>query len=147
MDASETVSVPGTPAGLRSAADAAVAFSARYGVPDRVRHGVLTALDEVLSNIVRYGLQGHGGSIDVVMRRDDDRVVVEISDSAVAFNPLRAPAPDTTAPLDTRRVGGLGIALVRALTDEVRYERRSGRNHLTLTWRCGSKAPEDGHAD
>jgi serine/threonine-protein kinase RsbW len=147
MEASQTVSVPGTPAGVRQAADAVLAFTVRTGVPEPVRRKVMTALDEVLSNVVRHGLRGRHGTIDVVLARDDDGLRVVVADPAEPFNPLLVPAPDTTAPLEARRAGGLGIALVRALADAVGYERVDDRNRLTLTWRCGAATGKGHHAD
>jgi len=133
-----SVTVPGSLDGLAEAVRAADAFSRKAGVPDEVRRKLLTALDEILANVVHHGLAGSSGTIEVTLRRDGPGVVLGVSDPAGPFNPLLAPLPDTSAPLEGRRLGGLGIALVRALSDEVAYERKDGRNHLTLTWRLGS---------
>ena len=59
----------------------------------------------------------------------------EVVDTAAPFDPLAAPPPDTASALDVRRPGGLGVALVRSLMDQVRYESRGDGNHLILTWR------------
>ena len=81
------------------------------------------------------GLRDRTGLIDVTLSREGDSVRAEVADDASPFNPLLAPSPDISAALDARQPGGLGIALVRGLTDDVRYERRGGHNRLTLTWR------------
>ena len=107
----------------------------------------MTALDEVLANIVNHGLKDVAGTIELTMGRDEQQVVAQVADTAGPFDPLLVPPPDTTLPMDKRKVGGLGIALVRALTDEVAYDRRDGRNHLTLTWRLGAAPSKDGNAD
>jgi serine/threonine-protein kinase RsbW len=130
-----TLAVLGTLAGVREAAEALQAWSGREGLPDEPRRKVLTSLDEILSNVVRHGLRDRAGLIDVTISREGDVVTAEVADDAVPFNPLLAPAPDTSGPMEARKAGGLGIALVRALTDDVRYERRDDRNRLTLTWR------------
>ncbi len=55
--------------------------------------------------------------------------------NAHAFDPLvEAPAPDTTSDIKTRAVGGLGVYLVRSLTDAASYERKDNQNRLTPTW-------------
>ena len=59
------------------------------------------------------------------------RLMVTVSDDGVAFNPLAVPPPDTTLPLEERELGGLGIHLVRNLTDEATYGRLGGRNVIT----------------
>jgi len=129
------VSVPGTVDGIHEALDALEAWCDACGLASSRRRRVMTALDEVMANVVRHALGGRAGSIDVTFARDRQALVVEVADDAAPFDPLSLPAPNTTAPLDARRPGGLGLMLVRALADDVRYERRADRNHLTLTWR------------
>ncbi len=134
MPTPETVSVPGTEAGVRLATDALDAWCRRHRVSDAARRRMLASLDEVLSNVVRHGLGGRAGEIDVTLVRDGDAVSAAVADTAAEFNPLTQPPPDVAAPLEARQPGGLGITLVRALADDVRYERRGDRNVLTMTW-------------
>lgn len=56
-----------------------------------------------------------------------------MEDDTPSFDPLKVEAPDVTAELADRPVGGLGLLLVRELMDSVQYEQREGRNRLTLT--------------
>jgi len=59
------------------------------------------------------------------------RLVVE--DDGVAFDPTQqAPVPDVDADLDDRPIGGLGVFMVRRLTDEQRYVRIGGRNVMAI---------------
>jgi sigma-B regulation protein RsbU (phosphoserine phosphatase) len=109
-----------------------------FGVSEAVGRRVLTVLDEVISNVVRHAFGGAAGSFQVSVGRDQAGLVVEVADGGPPFNPLQREAPDTTAPLEARQAGGLGIVLVRALADDVRYERREGENRLTMIWRIGS---------
>lgn len=125
----------------------AQAFCEDVDAPGLSRANVMTALDEVLANIVHHGLKDVAGTIELTMGRDEQHVVAHVADTAGPFDPLLMPPPDTTLPMEKRKVGGLGIALVRALTDEVAYDRRDGRNHLTLTWRLGASPSKDGNAD
>ena len=147
MSPSLTVAVPGTLDGLAEATRAAVAFCETAGIAGGARRNLLTALDEVLANVVNHGLVGTRGTIELTMARNEQAVVVVVADTAPAFNPLLAPEPDTSLPLEARRPGGLGIALVRALADDVTYERCDGRNHLTLTWRLSPRSSKGTHAD
>jgi anti-sigma regulatory factor (Ser/Thr protein kinase) len=48
---------------------------------------------------------------------------------------LSLAAPDVTASLEARGVGGLGVYLVRQMMDEVSYQRLGTRNQLTMTKR------------
>jgi serine/threonine-protein kinase RsbW len=131
----QTLAVQGTVTGVRDAVDALEAWSGRERVSEAASRRMLIALDEILSNVVRHAVQDETVLIEMVLTRDGDHVQVEVVDDARPFNPLLVPPPDTTSPLETREPGGLGIALVRSLTDEVRYERREERNRLTMTWR------------
>ena len=131
--------VAATPAGVREAIDEFGVFSSRCGMPDDVRRRLMVALDEVLSNVVRHG-QPTDGSIRVRFEAQGDVVTLTVEDASTAFNPLTAPAPDTSAPLERRQPGGLGIAVVTALLEDVRYERVDGRNRLTLVDRLTRRA-------
>jgi anti-sigma regulatory factor (Ser/Thr protein kinase) len=131
----QTLAVQGTVTGVRDAVDALEAWSDRERLSDAARRRMLTALDEILSNVVRHAMPSDSAVIEMILSRDGNLVRVEVVDDARPFNPLLVPPPDTSSPLEQREPGGLGIALVRALTDEVRYERRGDRNRLTMTWR------------
>jgi serine/threonine-protein kinase RsbW len=131
----DTLVLPGTSQGVAQAIEAMGRFGIAHALPERVRQDLQVALDEILSNVVRHGLRGREGVFCVSYAVADDAVSVEVVDDAPAFDPLSLPAPDTDAPLDARVPGGLGVALVSALMDDVRYERREGRNHLVMTRR------------
>ena len=91
----------------------------------------MVALDEVLSNVVRHGRPGDG-VIRVGFDLSGETLTVTVEDSSPAFNPLEGPAADTTSALEHRKAGGVGIAIVTGLLEDVRYERAGGRNRLIL---------------
>jgi serine/threonine-protein kinase RsbW len=135
MSPSATLVVPPTLDGLASASDAVRSWSERQAVDADTVKRLLTVLDELLSNVVRHGDLDGAGTIEVKVSCRDGLLEAQVSDEAAPFNPLLQPPPDTTTPLEQRRPGGLGIALVKALSDGVRYERRDNRNQLTVSWR------------
>ena len=57
---------------------------------------------------------------------------VEVEDNARPFNPIQAPEPDTSLPLDAKPLGGLGLLIIRRSVDELGYHRANDRNVLTL---------------
>ena len=65
-------------------------------------------------------------------RRDGEELVLEISDDGKPFDPTQAPPPKLNAALEERRIGGLGVYLVRTMMDEIAYRRSDGRNHLVM---------------
>jgi serine/threonine-protein kinase RsbW len=62
----------------------------------------------------------------------DGRLTVTAQDDGLPFNPMNAPAPSTSLPLEERDPGGLGILLLRKMADEISYEHREGMNILKL---------------
>lgn len=104
-----------------------------HGLPEKVIFDLHLVLDEIFTNIVHYGYEDGGEHevlIDVALEAGE--VQVRIEDDAREFNPLERPDPDLGVPLEERKVGGLGIYLVRRLMDEVEYAREGGKNVLSL---------------
>lgn len=128
-----SLSVSATAAGVRQVTAAFDAFSAAHGIAGPVAHAAQVALDEILSNSVRSGfVPGRAGHIDVRFDVTDGALDVLVVDDGIPFDPLGRADPDTTAPLEARPAGGLGIYLVRRLMDSVEYEHRDGKNRLRL---------------
>jgi serine/threonine-protein kinase RsbW len=93
-------------------------------------------LEEFLTNVVKYAYPQDGGNVEVGCYVDGNGMFcVFIRDWGVPFNPLLHEDPDFTEDLCHRRVGGLGIFLVRKMFDEVRYEREEDGNLVTLCCR------------
>lgn len=102
-------------------------------LPPDLEMPAMLALEEVLSNVLRHGCrQTAGPDIRVRFTVDRDAFEFEVSDNCPAFDPLSRPDPNVSLPLDQRTPGGLGIFLVRQLGDDVTYEHRDGRNHLSF---------------
>jgi serine/threonine-protein kinase RsbW len=135
MPTIETLSVPGSLPGVRQAIEAFDRFGRGHQLPSQAVDPCLIALDEMLSNIVRHGRLAPDAAIDLRFSLGGGSLEIEIVDTGAPFNPLLAPAPDTRSTLDERRPGGLGIALVRQLMDDTRYERRGDRNRFVMTRR------------
>ena len=96
------------------------------------------ALDEIVSNLIRYGWKDDGEhQIHVRISRSEDEVRVEVEDDAAPFNPLEVPEPDIDRPLEERPVGGLGIHLVRQIMDGLDYRRLDGKNLLVMKKKTG----------
>ena len=132
-----TVRVAAGQDGLRAAAGALDRFEAANALDPEAVWPVHVALDEVLSNVVRHGTGGRPNSlIDVTFALEGGSLEVTVVDDGPEWDPLTLPPPDTTAPLDARRPGGLGVHLVRNLMDRVTYTRDEDRNHLVFARRC-----------
>lgn len=108
-------------------------FAAANQLSSDVTADLHVALDEVLTNIIRYGYtDDRAHEISIQLRVEDGMLVAEIQDDGRPFDPLILPEPDVKAPLRKRRVGGVGILFVRKLMNDVKYKRIADRNHLVL---------------
>ena len=95
------------------------------------------ALEEVFMNVVAHGC--HSGlaprQVEVSLSLGSDAVTMMLEDDGPQFDPLSLRSPDLAASLPDRRVGGLGVYLVRSLMDTVSYARIAGRNQLRMSKR------------
>ena len=91
------------------------------------------AMEEAVVNVIDYAYPPDTvGYVDIKAMSYDDHLKFVISDSGKPFDPTKKEEVDISLPVDERRIGGLGIHLVRQLMDSVSYERKDGRNILTL---------------
>lgn len=109
-------------------------FCRDQGVDDEACHDLLLAMDEVVSNIIRHGFADRDPhDIRIRLGLEPPELFLEVEDDAPPFNPLQAPEPDVSRPIEERPLGGLGIHLVRQLMQKVEYRREEGRNILRMT--------------
>jgi phosphoserine phosphatase RsbU/P len=108
-------------------------FGRQHGLSDKVVHDLNLALEEILTNIISYGYtDSRKHEIRVTLGMQPGAVRIEVEDDGQPFNPLDAPEPETTQPLEERRIGGLGIHLARQLMDALEYRRQEGKNLLVM---------------
>ena len=89
--------------------------------------------EELVVNVVDYAYpEDVEGWMDVEIERDDDSIAICLKDGGKPFNPLEREMPDTTKPLEERRIGGLGIFLTIKKMDEVTYDYVDNKNILTI---------------
>jgi serine/threonine-protein kinase RsbW len=123
-------------AGFPSLLEAVEDWLDGHGVPPGAAAPLMIACDEIISNVLSHGGKSRVPAIDVALTLADGAVGVEISDDGTPFDPLSAPPPDTTLPVEDRPIGGLGVHLVRELMDEVSYRREGGWNRLRFSKNC-----------
>lgn len=122
-----------SPGAVARTREALTSFCEARQVPEPVVHDVAVALEETLDNVFEHAYRDRpGGAVVVEGRIRGGEFVLTVRDRGPAFDPRDATAPDLTSDLEERRVGGLGLHLVRALVDDVRHERRGGENRLVL---------------
>ena len=92
------------------------------------------AVEEAVVNVMEYAYSASRvGSIEVRMMTDGHLLKVMIIDMGAPFDPTTIAKVDTSLSAKERKIGGLGIFLVREIMDSINYERVDDRNILTLT--------------
>jgi anti-sigma regulatory factor (Ser/Thr protein kinase) len=121
---------------LKRLADIVSDFIQASGLAEEIAFQMNVCFDELITNTVSYGYRDKDRhEIRVRLTVDGSRVSAEIEDDGDPFNPfLDAPPPDLDSSLEQRRIGGLGIHLVRTMTKAHDYCRLDGRNITRLMY-------------
>lgn len=123
-------------------------FASEQRLPDESLAKINLVLDEMVSNVIKYGRVRDGeGGIDVVLALEGGLLTIDLADDGVAFNPLEATPPDLDRPIVERPIGGLGIHIVKALSETIAYRRENDRNRLTMTMRVQDSRQGSGIRD
>ena len=110
------------------------------GFSDKEVYNIQLATDEAASNIIEHAYEGvSDGLVEISCGMQSNSIRIILVDHGESFDPADVPDPDLKADLSERKIGGLGIFLMRKLMDEVHYdaEPRKNRNTLTMTKRKG----------
>lgn len=106
-----------------------------FGGSARAADDLVQAVDEATCNVMVHGYRGQPGEIEIEATIRDRRIEIRVLDRSPVFDPTATPEPDLSRPPEPRRVGGMGVGvhLLRTMTDEVRHDvRPGGGNVLTL---------------
>jgi len=99
---------------------------------NKVSH-LFICMDEILSNVVNYAYKDvELGTIKVILKRMETYVEIYIVDNGPEYDPLKNDDPDVTLALEDRQIGGLGIFMVKKLTDALNYYRIGKHNILVM---------------
>ena len=121
-------------------------YVADFGGSRRDADDLVQAVDEATCNVILHGYRSKPGDIDIEASARDGKIEIRILDRGRTFDPTTAPARESGAvPAPTRPGGmGLGIELLRTLTDEVHHSARpDGGNELTLVRSINGPTEED----
>ena len=103
------------------------------GFSDRAVYNIQLAADEAASNIIEHAYEGvTDGMLDISCGMEANGLTIILVDHGGAFDPSEVPLPDIQADLADRKIGGLGIFLMRKLMDEVHYHSNKNSNTLTM---------------
>ncbi len=92
-------------------------------LPEETLADLKLALTEACSNSVRHAYgDGAGGVVEILYELAPDRLVIEVADDGEGFDLEPRDADDE----DVMTEGGLGIAIIRSIADELEIGAREG---------------------
>ncbi|MCY4301040.1 MAG: MFS transporter [Aestuariivita sp.] len=124
-------------------------FCASHQPAGELEYKIQLIVEEIFLNVVYHVFDGKDAEETVKLalfpKAYGAQLIIEAD--GPEFNPLEdAPQPDLDASIDDRKVGGLGLFMVRELTDHASYERLGARNRLTFTFGKSSETESDDSA-
>ncbi|MCQ2771180.1 MAG: SpoIIE family protein phosphatase [Clostridia bacterium] len=107
--------------------------------PLKIVTSINIAIDELYSNIVKYGYGDKKGPATVKVDYDSFTKVVSVIfiDEGIPYNPLMKADPDVTLSAEERKIGGLGIYMVKKTMDNIKYRYENDQNILTIQKKIG----------
>lgn len=104
------------------------------GLADDTTFKMALILEEAVTNVINHAFADLPPPHMIRVRLDIaiERIVAEVVDNGRPFDPLAGPDPDLSRPIQEREPGGLGILLMRRMTDRIEYRRSNGDNCLLL---------------
>jgi serine/threonine-protein kinase RsbW len=101
------------------------------GFSDKDVYNIQLATDEAASNMIEHSYENiPDGVIDLACGMEGDQIQIVLTDYGEPFDPSAIPLPDLKADLSDRKIGGLGIFLMRKLMDEVHYEPKPDKSNV-----------------
>ena len=102
--------------------------------PMRTLMQITVSIEEIFVNIARYAYPEKAGEMLLGIDYDDCEKIFtfRFRDQGIPFNPLDKPDPDVTLPAEERKVGGLGIFLMKKNMDGYSYTHENNENILTM---------------
>jgi serine/threonine-protein kinase RsbW len=104
----------------------------RAGLDEAQVKRIALVLEEATVNIIHHAYGEQGGNLELCCTPVQGGFEIRLVDEGPPFNPLEAPGVGIVTDIASQRIGGMGIHLIRSLTDVLRYRRERGRNVLTL---------------
>jgi anti-sigma regulatory factor (Ser/Thr protein kinase) len=118
---------------VQSANEIASRWLAQRTAPADLEYFANLAIEEIATNCIKYGYDdAKEHVIEAKLALSPNALVVTVSDDGHPFNPLEAPGPDLSVAVEERAIGGLGLHMLRQLSDRMEYAREDGKNRLTL---------------
>jgi len=100
---------------------------------NELKNQLYLILEELYTNSVRYGFsKTHQPNVFIDISLNDHQLEIIYRDNGLQFDPLQKQDPDLTLKIEDRQIGGLGIFLVKSLTDHVEYSYDGNFNQIRI---------------
>ena len=107
------------------------------GLEKKIHTNVLVACEEIFVNVSMYAYKhlDEPGNVTVKFLYDkgSNEIYITFIDEGIKFDPTKADPADITSSVKDRKIGGLGIFLVKQIMDKMEYRYTQNRNILKLT--------------
>ena len=109
-------------------------FLDQIACPMKSKIQINIVIDEIFGNICHYAYKDSVGAVTVRVESGNTpkEVFLTFTDNGIPYNPLETEDPDITLSSEERKIGGLGIYLVKKNMDEMKYEYVNQQNRLWM---------------
>jgi len=134
-----TLQIKASLSAVSSANETASRWLADHNAPPEVQYLANLAVEELITNCIKYGYEDAADHIiEVKLQISGNELALTVIDDGRPFNPLELPEPDIHLPIEERPIGGLGIYLLRRMSDHMDYVRAAGKNCVRLRKSMGN---------
>ena len=119
---------------LSKGLDVALSWLTPFNLTPDASYVTILAIEELATNAINLGYtdnQEHLIHVEIIVEKD--QLLIQYRDDGVFFNPLDVQEPDTNLPVEDRPTEGLGILLLRKISDDMTYIREAGINFVTVS--------------
>ncbi|MBW1982508.1 MAG: ATP-binding protein [Deltaproteobacteria bacterium] len=108
-------------------------FGASLGLSRETIFHLNLVLEELVTNVISYGYTDEAEHlIRITLSEDNGTIHLCLEDDGIPFNPIRAKKPDLDTPVEGRQIGKVGIHFCKELMKNLKYERREGKNIISM---------------
>jgi len=97
-------------------------------VPQKYIFSLMTVTEEIIVNIIHYAYKKESGDLEIDFENDGKIVRFTFKDNGIPFNPLEKSDVNTNLQAHEREIGGLGIHMIKSMTDHIDYTYEKGQN-------------------
>ena len=105
-----------------------------YHCSMKMQKQIAVAVEEIYVNIASYAYREQKGNARIRVQSGGEplQIIITFEDDGIPYNPLLKEDPDITLSAEERKIGGLGIYIVKKSMDQVEYHYQNGKNILTI---------------